>query len=150
MDRDLSLQPTFILADLKWGKKLKKEQRISELILRSPTFPGYLGTTSIEPDTLGNRRYVFRFADRESLERWFNSPEPRDCLAQLEPLTSGIPSYEAAILNCEVGKPLLHCAQRLGGEDVTSKGFIFNPLPPFTEFHHVFVNVSEFKSVGVR
>jgi quinol monooxygenase YgiN len=70
------------------------EQRISELILRSATFPGYLGTTSIEPDNLGNRRYVFRFADQESLETWFNSPERRDCLARLDPLTDGIPSYE--------------------------------------------------------
>ncbi|MFN6570604.1 antibiotic biosynthesis monooxygenase [Dendronalium sp. ChiSLP03b] len=78
----------------KAGKEAQFEQRISELILRSATFPGYLGTTSIEPDNLGNRRYVFRFADRESLERWFNSPERRDCLAQLDPLTDGIPSYE--------------------------------------------------------
>lgn len=70
------------------------EQRISELILRSANFPGYLGTTWIEPDNLGNRRYVFRFADQESLERWFNSPERRDCLARLDPLTDGIPSYE--------------------------------------------------------
>jgi antibiotic biosynthesis monooxygenase (ABM) superfamily enzyme len=78
----------------KAGKEAQFEQRISELILRSATFPGYLGTTSIEPDNLGNRRYVFRFADQESLERWFNSPERRDCLAQLDPLTDGMPSYE--------------------------------------------------------
>lgn len=37
---------------------------------------------------------MFRFADQESLERWFNSPERRDCLARLDPLTDGIPSYE--------------------------------------------------------
>lgn len=39
-------------------KEAQFEQRIAELILRSATFPGYLGTTSIEPNNLGNRRYV--------------------------------------------------------------------------------------------
>jgi antibiotic biosynthesis monooxygenase (ABM) superfamily enzyme len=67
---------------------------MTELILCSATFPGYLGTTAIEPDNAGNRRYVFRFADRTFLERWFNSPERHERLAQLDPLTDGIPSYE--------------------------------------------------------
>jgi antibiotic biosynthesis monooxygenase (ABM) superfamily enzyme len=44
----------------------------------------------VEPDNLGNRRDVFRFADQESLERWFNSQSRRDCLAQLDPLTDDI------------------------------------------------------------
>jgi uncharacterized protein len=75
-------------------KEVQFEQRMTELILCSATFPGYLGTTSLEPDIAGNRRYVFRFADRASLERWFNSPERHERLAQLDPLTDGIPSYE--------------------------------------------------------
>ncbi len=48
------------------------EQRISELILLEATFLCYLGTTSIEPDNLGNRRYVFRFADQEGRVRWMD------------------------------------------------------------------------------
>jgi antibiotic biosynthesis monooxygenase (ABM) superfamily enzyme len=95
VERSQPIPATYIhIRRPKAGKEAQFEQRISELILRSATFPGYLGTTSIEPDNLGNRRYVFRFADQDSLEQWFNSTERRDCLAQLDPLTNGIPSYQ--------------------------------------------------------
>lgn len=95
VQRSQSIPATYIHTRRpKAGKVAQFEQRMAELILCSATFPGYLGTTSIEPDNAGNRRYVFRFADQASLEQWFNSRERRNCLTQLDPLTDGIPSYE--------------------------------------------------------
>jgi hypothetical protein len=74
VQRSRSIPATYISATYiltcrpRVGKEAQSEQQIAELIMQSATFPGYLGTTSIEPDHLDNRRYGFRLADQASLD----------------------------------------------------------------------------------
>ncbi|MCD1646661.1 antibiotic biosynthesis monooxygenase [Marinobacter adhaerens] len=73
---------------VKKGNQEEFEALSSKMTERASRFPGYLGTTMFRPASEDDPEYriVFKFRDRESLERWESSEERADLLGQIESL----------------------------------------------------------------
>lgn len=72
------------------GKERGWEQAIGELIRTSLGFPGNLGALVLKPSRNGDQHYrvITRFDSVENMQRWYDSDERRDRVAQLQPFES--------------------------------------------------------------
>lgn len=73
---------------VKKGNQEEFEALSSKMTERASGFPGYLGTAMFRPASEDDPEYriVFKFRDRESLERWESSEKRAELLGQIESL----------------------------------------------------------------